>query len=120
MIPKGIDTVSIVSLLFRTTTFSKCVFKHSATVNQRRMCSSPRERWQNDDIFTNSNNYLFKRAIQLPQLATGCQILNIFQVNRWLLHSTTQLPQLAAVSLHERLCCWCSFSNGITVIQSFV
>ncbi len=64
---------------------SDCKFKHSATVNQKRVCSSLCERRQNSEILPNSNNYLFKRAIQSLLLVTGCQILNMFKVNRWLL-----------------------------------
>ncbi len=64
---------------------SDCVFKHSVTMNRKRVCSSLRKRWQNDEILQNSSNYLFRRAIQSSRLATGCQILNMFKVKCWLL-----------------------------------
>ncbi len=64
---------------------SDCVFKHSATVNQKRVCSSLCDRRQNDEILPNSSNYSFKWAIQSLRLATDCQILNMFKVNGWLL-----------------------------------
>ncbi len=64
---------------------SDCVFKHLATVNQKRVCSSLRERQQNNEILQNSSNYFFRRVIQSLQLTTGCQILNMFKVNHWLL-----------------------------------
>ncbi len=98
---------------------SVCVFKHSATMNQERVCSSLRERRQNEEILPNSSNYVFKRAILSPQLSTGCQILNMFEVNRWS-NSTIQSPRLTAACSHERLHRRCSFSNGIAAIQSLV
>ncbi len=96
---------------------SNCMFKHSATVNWKRVCSFLHKRQQNDEILPNSNNYLFKWSIQLPRLATGCKILNKFTVNRWFLRLRNSVAAPATVRSHEWLHRWGYFSNGIVAIQ---
>ncbi len=105
-------------VIFKTWATSDCVFKHSATVNRKRVCSSLREGWQNDETLSNSSNYLFKRAIQSLWLVTGCQILNKFKVNRWSLQLRNSVATKVAVHLHEWLRWWGSFSDWIAAILS--
>ncbi len=88
-----------------------CVFKHSANVNQKRVCSPLRERRQNDEILPNFSNYLFKRAIQSPQLTTGRQIFNTFKVNHWVSVAATgscEFTQATALVafLQRSNCCY--------------
>ncbi len=86
---------------------SDCVFKHSATANWKRVCC------QNDKILPNSSNYLFKRTIQSLRLTTGCQILNTFKVNRWLLrhHNSVAATNSCALTQASTLLVFLQWRN---------